>query len=161
MVDELVAIITGIIALYFFVSLVVNLALAQLANTTGDTIGYARALQQGISMVILLAVAASVNVLIPALQTYLSPASEPHSGAEVFVVWNGIARFVVSVSLGVAGIITTLSVVYAGLGAQMSLAAGTPGGVAQSIQRILTLIGGGILSLSSVLLANWLLGLVF
>jgi hypothetical protein len=159
-IEELVAILTGLIALYFFVSLVVNLAQAQLATATGDVIGHARALQQGIAMVILLAVAASSNVLVPALQVYLSPDSAPQTGAEALVVWSGIARFVVSVVIGGVGIITTLGAVYAGLGAQASLATGMPGGVARSMTRFTVLIGGGILSLSSILLANWLIGII-
>lgn len=159
-IEELVAILTGLIALYFFVSLVVNLAQAQLATATGDVIGHAHALQQGIAMVILLAVAASANVLVPALQVYVSPDSAPQTGAEALAVWSGIARFVVSVVIGGIGIITTLSAVYAGLGAQVSLATGMPGGVARSMTRFTVLIGGGILSLSSVLLANWLIGII-
>jgi len=159
-VDEWVAIITGIIAIYFFVSLVVNLAQAQLSTATGDAIGHAHALQQAIAMVILLAVAASSSALVPALQAYLSPETAPKTGAEAVDVWRGIAQFVVSVVIGGIGIITTLGAVYAGLGAQVSLATGMPGGVARSMTRLVVLIGGGILSLSSVLLANWLIRII-
>jgi hypothetical protein len=35
-----------------------------------------------------------------------------------------------------------------------------PGGVARSMTRFAVLIGGGILSLSSVFLANWLIGII-
>ncbi len=159
-VDEWVAIITGIIAIYFFVSLVVNLAQAQLSTVTGDVIGHAHALQQAVAMVILLAVAASSSALVPALQAYLSPETAPKTGTEAVDVWRGIARFVVSVVIGGIGIITTLGAVYAGLGAQVSLATGMPGGVARSMTRLVVLIGGGILSLSSVLMANWLIGII-
>jgi len=159
-VDEWVTIIAGIIAIYFFVSLVVNLAQAQLSTATGDVIGHAHALQQAIAMVILLAVAASSSALVPALQAYLSPETAPKTGAEAVDVWRGIAQFVVSVVIGGIGIITTLGAVYAGLGAQVSLATGMPGGVARSMTRLVVLIGGGILSLSSVLLANWLIGII-
>jgi len=159
-VDEWVAIIAGIIAIYFFVSLVVNLAQAQLSTATGDVIGHAHALQQAIAMVILLAVAASSSALVPVLQAYLSPETAPKTGAEAVDVWRGIARFVVSVVVGGVGIFTTLSAVYAGIGAQASLATGMPGGVARSMTRFVVLIGGGILSLSSVLLANWLIGII-
>jgi hypothetical protein len=156
-VAELVAIIAGLIAIYFFVALVVNLAQAQLSYATGDSIGHAHALQQSIAMVVLFAVAASSKFLVPALQGMISPDKAPQSGQEALAVWRGIASFVVSVVVGGVGIFTTLSAVYAGLGAQAHLMAGTPGGVARSLTRFIVLIGGGVLSLCSVFLANWLI----
>jgi hypothetical protein len=157
-VADLVAILTGLIAIYFFVALVVNLAQAQLSNETGDTIGHAHALQQAVSMVILLAVAASARFIIPALQGMLSPASAPQTGGEALAIWRGLATFVVSVVLGGAGIFTAISAVYAGLGAQASLTVGAPGGAARSITRFVLIVGGGVLSLCSVFIANWLIG---
>jgi hypothetical protein len=159
-VDEWVAIIAGIIAIYFFVSLVVNLAQAQLSTATGDVIGHAHALQQAIAMVILLAVAASSSALVPGLQAYLSPETAPKTGAEAVDVWRGIARFVVSIVVGGIGIFTTISAVYTSLGAQISIALGAPSSTSRSIIRLLVLIGGGIITFAAVGLANWLLGLI-
>jgi len=159
-VDEWVAIIAGMIAIYFFVSLVVNLAQAQLSTATGDVIGHAHALQQAVAMVILLAVAASASSLVPALQAYISPETAPKTGADAVAVWRGIARFVVSVVIGGVGIITSLGAVYGALGAQVSFALGVPSSGSRSIIRLLVLIGGGILTIASVGLANWLLGLI-
>jgi hypothetical protein len=119
-VGELVSLVSGLIALYFFVSLVVNLAQAQVSTATGDVVGHARALQQGVASVILLAVAGSSHVLIPALQAYLSPESVPQTARAAFSVWEGLARFVVAVVLGGTGVLTTVAVVFAGLGTQSS-----------------------------------------
>ena len=159
-VDEWVAIIAGVIAIYFFVSMVVNLAQAQLSTATGDVIGHAHALQQAIAMVILLAVAASSNALIPALQAYISPESAPETGAEIIGVWRGIAKFVVSVVVGGIGIVTTLSTVYNALGAQVGVAMGAPASTSRSMMRLFILLAGGILTVASVGLANWLLGII-
>ena len=159
-VDEWVAIITCVIAIYFFVSLVVNLAQAQLSTATGDVIGHAHALQQAIAMVILLAVAASSKALIPALQVYISPETAPQTGAGAFDVWKGIARLVVSVVIGGTVIITTLSVVYSALGAQINQALGASSSMSRSMVRLIVIVSGGILTIASIGLANWLLDLV-
>ncbi len=159
-VAELVALGTGVLALYFFVSLVVNLAQAQMAGATGDVLGHARALQQGIAMVILLAVAASAEALLPALQSHFTPEAAPQTPAEALAIWKGIARLVVSVVIGGAWIFTILSAVYAGLGAQAQYALGAPAGVARSVSRLAVLVAGGILTVLSVFLANWLIGLI-
>jgi len=159
-VDEWVTIITGLLAIYFFVSLVVNLAQAQLSTATGDVIGHAHALQQAIAMVILLAVAASSRVLVPALQIYLSPETAPKTSSEAISVWRGIAHFVVSVVIGGIGIVTAVSAVYSSLGAQVSLAIGSPSPMSRLIARIIVLISGGIFTVASIGLANWLLGLI-
>ena len=160
-VGELVSITSGLIALYFFVSLVVNLAQAQVSTATGDVVGHARALQQGVASVILLAVAGSANILVPALQGYLAPESAPQTARAAFLIWEGLARFVVTVVLGGTGVLTTVSVVFAGLGAQSSHLLGSPMVMARSMSRLVLLVAGGVLTLSSVLLSNWLLSIVF
>ncbi len=160
-VADLVALITAIIALYFLVGLVVNLAQAQLSVGTGDTMGHARALQQAIAMVILLAIAASARSLIPALQSYLQPGGNPPSTGDIIRIWKGIAQFVVTVVIGGVGIFTTVGAVYAGLGAQANMALGVPGGAARSMSRFLVLVGGMILTVSSIVTTNWLIGELF
>lgn len=131
-----------------------------MSSATGDVLGHARAFQQGVAMVILLAVAASANALIPALQAYFTPVTAPQSASEAFAVWKGIAHLVVSVVVGGVGVFTTLSAVYAGVGAQAHYAMGTPAGVANSVSRLAVLIAGGIMTFFSVLLANWLIGMI-
>lgn len=160
-VGELVSLLSGLIALYFFVSLVVNLAQAQVSTATGDVIGHARALQQGVASVILLAVAGSANVLVPGLQAYFTPESAPQTAQAAFTTWEGLARFIVAVVLGGTGVLTTVAVVFAGLGAQSSHLLGSPVVLARSMSRVAILIAGGVLTLSSLLLANWLMSIVF
>ena len=55
--------ISGGIGIMFGIGLVVSLARAQLAGATGDTLGYSRSLQQGLAMVILLAMAANSEMI--------------------------------------------------------------------------------------------------
>lgn len=159
-VGELVSLLSGLIVLYFFVSLVVNLAQAQVSTATGDVIGHARALQQGVASVILLAVAGSSTALIPALQAYLSPESVPQTAQAAFSIWEGLVRFVVAVVLGGTGVLTTVAVVFAGLGAQSSHLLGSPTMMARSISRITILVLGGLMTAFSVLLGIWLMSVV-
>lgn len=160
-VGELVSLVSGLIALFFFVSLVVNLAQAQVSTATGDAIGHARALQQGVASVILLAVAGSANVLVPGLQAYFSPESVPQTAQAAFTIWEGLARFVVAVVLGGTGVLTTVAVVFAGLGAQSSHLLGSPTVMARSIGRITILVLGGLITIFSVLLGIWLMSVVY
>ena len=160
-VDEWVTILAGVIALYFFISMVVNLAQAQLSTVTGDALGHAHALQQAVGMVILLAVAASARSLVPALQAFLAAGSGAESTEQVLEIWLGLARFVVSVIVGGSGILTTVGVVYGALGAQVHHALGAGASGARLLLRIPTLIAGGILTVCSVALANSLLDLIF
>jgi hypothetical protein len=150
-----------LIALYFFASFVVNLAQAQVSTATGDSLGYSHALQQGIGSVILLAVAGSANVLIPAIQGYLAPNMAATTGGEAILIWQGLARFVVAVVLGGTGVLTAMSVVFSGLAAQSSHLLGSPADLARSIGRLIFLILGGILAFSSPFLANWLIDVIF
>ena len=62
-VGELVGILAALGGAYFFVGFIANLVQAQVSTVTGDSIGKARALQQGIGMVMLLCVAVSVGPL--------------------------------------------------------------------------------------------------
>ncbi|MCK5794268.1 MAG: hypothetical protein KAH12_06165, partial [Anaerolineales bacterium] len=60
--DMAKVIIAGI-SIIFGVGFLINLSRAQLARGTGDHLGYSRALQQGISMVILLALSANTELI--------------------------------------------------------------------------------------------------
>ena len=55
-------VITTGISIAFGAGFLVNLSRAQLARSTGDSMGYSRALQQGIGMVILLALSANIKL---------------------------------------------------------------------------------------------------
>ena len=56
----LAQVITTGISIAFGVGFLINLVRAQLARGTGDRLGYSRALQQGLGMVILLALAGNI-----------------------------------------------------------------------------------------------------
>ncbi len=146
------------IALYFFVGLVVTLAQAQLATAAGDPSGYAHALEQGILLVVLLATAAALPALSQALGAWL--VCSDGSSASATGLWKSLASLVVSIVVGGAGTLTTVSVVWSGLGLQVNHALGVPGGVAFGLRRILALLGGLVLTLSAVSLANILLSLL-
>ncbi len=57
-------------------------------------------------------------------------------------------------------IITTLSVVYSALGAQINQALGASSSMSRSMVRLIVIVSGGILTIASIGLANWLLDLV-
>jgi hypothetical protein len=112
-VSDLVTMKSGVIALYFFVSLVVNLAQAQASSATGDALGHARALQQGIASVLLHALASSASVLVPGLQGYLTPSDVPQTAAAALSTWEVLARFVIVAVLAGTSVLTAVAVVFA------------------------------------------------
>jgi len=69
-VGDLVGVLAALGGAYFFVGLVADLVQAQVSTVTGDTIGRARAIQQGLEMVLLLCIAASVGPLTGAVVRY-------------------------------------------------------------------------------------------
>ncbi len=154
-------IITGI-SIAFGVGFLINLVRAQLARGTGDRLGYARALQQGLGMVILLALAGNVELIsagLFAIGSGINP--DPSDPVLVYSVWESLAKFFITAILGGAGIYTTVSALGAGMAGQLSLLSGSPTGVAQVLSNGLVLIGGGLLTLMAVLFANSLIAAVF
>ena len=145
-------------AICFFVGLIINLAQAQLATATGDHSGYAHALQQAVVLVLLLAIAGTLPSLSETIKVWLTCVDG--SSADAIALWKSLARLVVSIALSGIGIATTVAIVWSGLGTQAAHAVGIPGGVAGGLWRIAILLGGGILTLAAVLLANTLLSMV-
>ena len=165
-VSELVTVFVALGGIYFFVGLVLNLAQAQLSSATGDVIGHARALQQGIAMVILLSVAVSWKPITETLSPYFYSAgfSSPNvadSGEEVYAVWEHLAMMLVYLALGGAGTFLTVSAVYSGVGIQLAQSAGMPAGTARMVGKFGTIAAGGLLTLSSVFIANGVLHVLF
>jgi hypothetical protein len=163
---DLVQVFVALGGIYFSVALVLNLAQAQLASATGDSIGHARALQQGIAMVILLSIAVSVKPLAGAIAPYFYGANFEARNAvtdlnSAFEVWRQLANFVVRLAIGGGGIFLTISAVYSGAGMQLAKAAGMPVGVARAVGKFGMAVGGGILTLLSMVIANGLLKLIF
>ena len=154
-------IITGI-SIAFGVGFLINLVRAQLARGTGDRLGYARALQQGMGMVILLALAGNVELIsagLFAIGSGINP--DPSDAVLVYGVWESLARFFITAILGGAGIYTTVSALGAGMAGQLSLLSGSPTGVSHVLSSGLVLIGGGLLTLMAVLFANSMIAAVF
>lgn len=145
-------------AVCFFVGLVINLAQAQLATATGDPSGYAHALQQAVVLVLLLAIAGTLPSLSDAIKIWLTCVDGAPAGA--IELWKSLGKLVVSIVLSGTGIATTVAIVWSGVGMQASHALGMPGGVASGLWRIAILLGGGLLTLAAVLLANTLLAFV-
>jgi len=165
-VSELVTVFVALGGIYFFVGLVLNLAQAQLSSATGDVIGHARALQQGIAMVILLSVAVSWKPITEALAPYFYSAgfSSPNvadTGKEIYAVWEHLAKMVVFLAIGGAGTFLTVSAVYSGAGIQLAQSAGMPAGMARMVGKFGTIAAGGLLTLSSVFIANGVLYVLF
>ena len=145
-------------AICFFVGLIINLAQAQLATATGDHSGYAHALQQAVVLVLLLAIAGTLPSLSGTIKVWLICVDG--TAARAIELWKSLAKLVVSIVLSGIGITTTVAIVWSGLGMQASHAVGMLGVVSSGLWRIAVLLGGGLLTLAAVLLANTLLAMV-
>ena len=155
-------VITSGIAIAFGVGFTLNLSRAQLARGTGDSLGYSRALQQGIGMVILLALSANVELIAASLSSIGSGIDvDPSSPTVLTGVWEQLAKFFVSSILGGIGVYTTVSAIGSGMAGHISSIIGSPAGISSTISNGVVLIGGGILTLMSVLVANSIITTVF
>jgi hypothetical protein len=156
----------GGIGILFFVGLVVNFAQAQLAGGTGDPIGYARAVQQGIAMVVILAIAANAEAIGSIITGLASPATgggtaAASSSAWLSTAWRGIARIVVSTVLGGVIVFTTVAVVSSGVGGMASSTLGSAQGVSSAFMKTGVLIVGGLVAIGSIFIANGILDKIF
>jgi hypothetical protein len=150
------------ISIAFGVGFMLNLSRAQLARGTGDSMGFSRSLQQGIGMVILLALAANVELIAVGLRTIGSGIdADPSSSVLLTGVWEQLAKFFTSSILGGIGVYTTVSAIGSGMAGHVSTIIGSPTGLSNTISNGVVLIGGGILTLMSVLVANSILTTVF
>jgi len=160
--SEFARVITSGIAIAFGVGFMLNLSRAQLARGTGDSLGYSRALQQGIGMVILLALSANVELIAAGLYSIGSGIDvDPSSPKVLTEVWGQLAKFFVSSILGGVGVYTTVSALGSGMAGHVSSIIGSPAGISSTISNGVVLIGGGILTLMSVLVANSIIDTVF
>lgn len=159
---EMARVITTGVSIAFGVGFLINLSRAQLARGTGDSLGYSRALQQGIGMVILLVLSANVELIAAALYTIGSGIDvDPSSSAVLTDVWEQLAKFFASIILGGIGVFTTVSAMGAGMAGQISSIIGSPSGISSTISSGIVLIGGGILTIMSVVVANSIIATVF
>jgi len=159
--DMAQVIITGI-SIVFGVGFLINLSRAQLARGTGDHLGYSRALQQGIGMVILLALSANTELIAKGLQVIGSGIdADPGSPKLVTDIWEELAKFFSAAILGGAGVYTTVSAIGSGMAGNLSAVIGSPTGLSSTISNGMLLIGGGILTLMSILIANSVISAIF
>ena len=155
-------VITTGVSIAFGVGFLINLVRAQLARGTGDRLGYSRALQQGLGMVILLALAANIEIISAGLYTIGSGINAGPSDPRVlYGVWESLAKFFATAILGGAGIYTTVSAIGSGMAGHVATITGSPTGVSSVLSNGVVLIGGGLLTLMSILFANSMIAAVF
>jgi len=158
-VGQVTKLLTALIAIYFAVGLVINIAQAQLASGTGDTLGYARALQQGVVMVVLIALTASMPSIIEFLQSRFGNAVETAGGA--VRIWKAIAQLVISTVVGGAAIYTVVVSVWSSVSVQAGMVMGSSSMVSTAMARVWKLILGVVATVLVVAIANWIIGLLF
>ncbi len=162
-VADLVAIVATIGGIYFFVGFVVNLAQAQISAVTGDTLGRARALQQGITTVILLCIAVSVGPISESISVHfntLGAMESVQSRQTMIAFWGSLASMIVTAVTGITITILTVSAVFNGFGLQVSKMIGLPIGVARSAGNMIAIIIGLALSLAAISIARGILNAV-
>jgi hypothetical protein len=158
---EIAQVITTGISIAFGVGFLINLVRAQLARGTGDRLGYSRALQQGLGMVILLALAGNIVPIAKGLREIGSGiGANPESTGDLYAVWEALARFFVTAILGGAGVYTTVSAIGSGMAAHVASITGSPTGVSNVLSNGVVLVGGGLLTLMSILFANSMIDVV-
>ena len=162
-VAELVAIITTIGGIYFFIGFVVNLAQAQITSVTGDTQGRARALQQGITTVILLCVAVSVGPISKSISAHfntIGSMENVQSKETLIAFWTSLANMIVAAVTGISITLLTVSAVFNGFGLQVSKLIGLPLGIARSTGNLITIIIGLAISITAISIAQGILDAV-
>lgn len=165
-VGELVGILAALGGAYFFVGFIANLVQAQVSTVTGDSIGKARALQQGIGMVMLLCVAVSVGPLTSGLvrHFYGSGFSSPSvltSEGSIYSLWSELANMVAYIIVGSGMVLLTVGAVYAGLGLQVAKLIGMPIGVGRATGNLITVILGLAVTAAALGLSKGIIAIIF
>ena len=165
-VGELVGVLAALGGAYFFVGFIANLVQAQVSTVTGDSIGKARALQQGIGMVMLLCIAVSVGPLTSGLvrHFYGSGFSSPSvltSEGSIYSLWSELASMVAYIIVGSGMVLLTVGAVYAGLGLQVAKLIGMPIGVGRAAGNLITVIMGLALTAAALGLSKGIIGIIF
>ncbi len=165
-VGELVGVLAALGGAYFFVGFIANLVQAQVSTVTGDSIGKARALQQGIGMVMLLCVAVSVGPLTSGLvrHFYGSGFSSPSvltSEGSIYSLWSELASMVAYIIVGSGMVLLTVGAVYAGLGLQVAKLIGMPIGVGRAAGNLITVIMGLAVTAAALGLSKGIIDIIF
>lgn len=155
---ELVRVLAVAGSLYFFGGIVINLVQAQVAQGFGDRQGYAHSMEAVLAMVLLLSVAGATYPIADSLKSGFLTAAGNHNDVNgVIMFWQSLARVVVSFMLGTAVMTMMVKVAFSGASAQFGQLIGAPNAVASAAMNIAAAVGGGLLTLLSVWLANTLI----
>jgi len=159
-VSDFVSIIATLGGMYFFAGFVINLIQSQVSSVTGDIQGRARAMQQGVAMVILLCIAVSVHPISRSFTDYITligDSSTPVDKASLIGFWGSIVNLVVIGATGVSITLLTVSAVFNGLGLQVSRMLGIPADMSRSAGNLITIIIGIAFTLSAVTISRTIL----
>ena len=122
-----------------------------------------RALQQGITTVILLCIAVSAGPIAESISAHfntLGGMESMQSRQTLITFWGSLANMVVTAITGISITLLTVSAVFNGFGLQVSKMIGLPIGVARSAGNMVTIIIGLALSLAAVSIARGILDAV-
>jgi hypothetical protein len=166
LVGDLVGILAALGGAYFFVGFVANLVQAQVSTVTGDSIGRARAVQQGLGMVMLLCIAVSVRPLTAGLVSHFygsgySAAGVLESEGGVYALWTELANLVAYIIVGGGVAVMTAGAVYAGLGLQVARLIGLPIGIGRAFGNLLAVLMGVALTVAAASLSRGLIDIIF
>lgn len=166
LVGDLVGILAALGGAYFFVGFVANLVQAQVSTVTGDSIGRARAVQQGLGMVMLLCIAVSARPLTTGLISHFYGAgySVPEvleSEGGVYALWTELANLVAYIIVGGGVAIMTAGAVYAGLGLQVARLIGLPIGIGRAFGNLIAVLMGLALTVGAASLSRGLIDIIF
>lgn len=166
LVGDLVGMLAALGGAYFFVGFVANLVQAQVSTVTGDSPGRARAMQQGLGMVMLLCIAVSVRPLTSGLLRHFhgSGFSTPDvlsSAGGLYALWGELASLVAYIIVGSGVALLTAGAVYAGLGLQVARLIGLPIGIGRALGNLLAVLMGLALTVAAIGVSRGLLGIIF
>ena len=165
-VGDLVGVLAALGGAYFFVGFVANLVQAQVSTVTGDSFGRARAMQQGLGMVMLLCIAVSVRPLTAGFIDYfygsgLSAPGVLTSEGGLYGLWGELVNLVAYIIVGSGVVLLTAGAVYAGLGLQVARLIGLPIGIGRAFGNLLTILMGLAVTVAAIGLSRGLVDIVF
>jgi hypothetical protein len=159
-VGQAVTFFTGVAVLYFYVGLVMNLCQAQISSSLGSRYGYVAAVQQAMSMVILLAIAVGAQPISKYLVGVIGGVKQ-FDAASALGMGKEMVKMVITIILSGSMCFMVVAAVYNGFMAQLAHAFGSANEVSTRMMTIVTSILAGIVTLVSVALANHLVDVFF
>lgn len=160
-VKDVVGVVAALTSAYFFVGFITNIAQAQMSSLTGDPMGRARAIQQGITMVFFLCLAGLVKPFTNQLQYYFNAPYNFSDAEGLYIFWEYITKLLVHTLIGITVTVLAVGAVYNGVGIQVSRIVGLPAGISRSMGNIITIIIGIVITLAAISFANALVEIVW